>query len=1191
MRKSKMTVAAKLQLQIAAISKSRIAKRTISFILKRGLQLSSVSQRAFPNSPLVLEFSGRFLLYMDQHSKAVEPLERASHLAPGRAIIWESLASSYQKLNRPWLQLEAIRNALQCGPATPHRLIRHARIARKMNRYGEAAESYEKAIAGVPQRISWKFEFADLMRDMGQPDTTRKLYEEIEHLSNNSSVRKFGVGHLLQRDGRWADAAVEYKRRAQTSDDAELHYRIAQSLDYSYEWFDAEQWYRRALAGKPDAHWYRRLGFVLERQEKPVEAEWAYKCSLEMAQGVGTSFRLGCVEAGQGKWREASVSLLKSYNVHPETPSSPEETTEDNDVGLTRFDTISLKQAADQAVSSRKWQRAASIYKLLIDRASDHNLDLYVKRGKALYLSGQFEQAASCLIEARIDAVHFGMDHSIFKRAASRKTLEDYCYLRASLPLRQKTIVYEAFGGQSMACSPLAVFRSLVKQPDFFDWLHVWVVNDATVVPDAFRNLRNVVFIRKNSFGYIKFLASASHLINNSTYPAWFVRRDDQRYLNTWHGTPLKTLGIKMNGRFLEHANGARNFLQATHLIVPNDHTARSTINDFGIKGLIEHKLKVTGYPRSDLTVSPAAEDLEAARQVLGLQPGVPVLFYAPTWRGTHKNIDVNVDRLRNDLRAMSSKGYQIVYRGHSMEQTALQGLKLDVIIAPAEVDTSEILALTDVLVTDYSSVFFEFIPRKKPIIFYAFDFDEYTADRGFYLDIHQMPGMVVRSIEALLTALDKPVINETVHARAISEFCALDDGKASSRVIDFFIRGDVPKQAADDQKRILFYAGPFMANGITTSFVNLSTALTEAGLNCYLGIDPSAIEKEEGRLTAISALPDEVQLIGRTSLMPMTPEQRWLVNAALTMKEIPNSNISDVLRTAYGLEYRRVFSDANFESVIQFEGYNYFWSIMFASSGNERKVAYFHNDMYQEWYTKNPALQFLFRTFRDFDRLVSVSADLCEHNRESMSGTFKLPSNNFTSSMNIISPSAISHRAFERLDEDLEPWLIGGRTFIAVGRLSSEKDHLKLLNAFAALLPDQPGTKLLIIGDGPLRQMLDNRIKKLGLESSVHLAGHRSNAFPAMRASMCLVLPSNHEGQPMVLLEALTLGTKIIATDIPGNRGVLGERYGHLVENSVEGLREAMRRCLARELPEQALFDANEYRRQAISDFMTIIS
>ena len=76
-----------------------------------------------------------------------------------------------------------------------------------------------------------------------------------------------------------------------------------------------------------------------------------------------------------------------------------------------------------------------------------------------------------------------------------------------------------------------------------------------------------------------------------------------------------------------------------------------------------------------------------------------------------------------------------------------------------------------------------------------------------------------------------------------------------------------------------------------------------------------------------------------------------------------------------------------------------------------------------------------------------------------------------------------------------------------------------------------------------------------------------------------------------MVLLEALSLGMKIIATDIPGNRGVLGDRYGHLVENSVEGLRQAMAHCLAGDLADRYAFDANEYRRRAIADFMAVIS
>jgi len=1186
-----MTLKKAMQSRVVLLVKSRHAKATISFLLKRGEELSSFAQWAFPNRPLVLSLTGRFLVYAKRYSKAVEPLERASHLAPEMVAVWEALATSYQKLNRPWLQLEASRHALRHGSPTPHRFIRHARIARTMHRYEEAAASYERALLANPQRESWRLELADLLRVSSGSEAARQLYNEIEGASRNAQVRKFGIGHLLQEEGRWADAAAEFQRRAEGSIDANLFYRTAQAFDYTYDWVSAEKWYRHALTIMPDARWYSRLGFVLERQNKLTEAEISYKSSLQLSDVTGVSYRLGYVNAAQGKWHEAAFFLLKSFGVHVGYLASPEAQNDDNEAFLGKYDVISIEEAAEQAQKQRRWGRAAHLYELLIDRSSEHNTGLYVRRATSLFLSGQFKPAAQCLMAARIDAVHFGMDHSIFKRTASRKSLEDYSYMRASLPLRKDTIVYESFGGQSMACNPLAIFRALLSNPRYANWLHVWILDDLSVAPAAYKNLRNVVFIKKNSAGYLRYLTSASHLINNSTFPAWFTRRDGQRYLNTWHGTPLKTLGVKMKGRFLEHANGARNFLQATHLIAPNNHTARSTVEDFGIKGLIEHKLEVTGYPRSDLTVLPLEKDIESVRRTLGLKPDIPVLFYAPTWRGTHGNIQIDIDRLRSDLQAMKSKGYQIIYRGHSMEQKILSGLKLDVVIAPAEVDTSEILALTDVLVTDYSSVFFEFIPRKKPIVFYAFDFEEYTADRGFYLDIQEMPGVVAYSLNALLDALDNPEIDEAKHSGAMNDFCSMDDGKATSRVIEFFIERDVPTYSQGKDRRILFYAGPFMTNGITTSFVNLSKALTDVGQKCYVGVDPSALQKDPARLNAVSSLGSEIQLIGRTGLMPMTPEQRWIVNAALKLPVLPNDNISSILKEAYGLEYRRVFSDAYFDSVIHFEGYNYFWSILLANSGDKKKVAYFHNDMYQEWYTKNPTLEYLFRTYDDFDRLVSVSADLCEHNKESMSNFFKLAPEKFTYSKNIISPAEILYRSDENLDEDIAPWLVDGLTFTAVGRLSSEKDHLKLITAFAGLPKKYPGAKLLIIGDGPLRQMLANTIRKLRLESSVRLAGHRTNAFPAMKASMCFVLPSNHEGQPMVLLEAMTLGMKIIATDIPGNRGVLEDKYGHLVENSVEGLRNAMERCLTHDLPERMPFDANEYRRQAIADFMAVVT
>ncbi|ETJ29988.1 Teichoic acid biosynthesis protein, partial [human gut metagenome] len=93
---------------------------------------------------------------------------------------------------------------------------------------------------------------------------------------------------------------------------------------------------------------------------------------------------------------------------------------------------------------------------------------------------------------------------------------------------------------------------------------------------------------------------------------------------------------------------------------------------------------------------------------------------------------------------------------------------------------------------------------------------------------------------------------------------------------------------------------------------------------------------------------------------------------------------------------------------------------------------------------------------------------------------------------------------------------------------------------------------RLYIIGDGVLKNELNNKIKQLELEDSIYMIGQISNPFYYMKNSDCFVLSSNHEGQPMVLLEALTLGQKIVATDIIANRGVLEHNLGELVENNI---------------------------------------
>ncbi|WP_286229696.1 glycosyltransferase [Neobacillus mesonae] len=162
---------------------------------------------------------------------------------------------------------------------------------------------------------------------------------------------------------------------------------------------------------------------------------------------------------------------------------------------------------------------------------------------------------------------------------------------------------------------------------------------------------------------------------------------------------------------------------------------------------------------------------------------------------------------------------------------------------------------------------------------------------------------------------------------------------------------------------------------------------------------------------------------------------------------------------------------------------------------------------------------------------------------------------------------------------------------FINMGRLSPEKAQDNLIKAFASFHQNVPNSKLYILGGGPLRKDLEDLIREVQVEDSVYLVGQVENPFKIMKKCDCFVLSSHYEGQPMVLLEALTLGMKIVATDIVANRTVLEKgKYGLLVENSIEGLKTGLLQAVENEtVGYQIHFKPEDYNQKAIQGFKLI--
>lgn len=1137
------------------------------------------------------------------------------------------LADALARQGKWWQVVESLLIATTLDPSRADWFYRLGEAQEKMHRFGLAAEAYQQAVERDQASKEFWYRLGHASEKAGRQSLADQAYARAIDLSLDSDAGRFGVGVLHQARGYWKDAAVAYQEAAKRSPlKAELRFRQGMAHDRCYEWARAMGCYEEAIAlNRNVSYWHYRLGFVLERLGSMSEAADAYGAAIALSPKFVAywHYRQGYVLDMAGQHARACHAYLAStQNQSPCLSAPPQEGASVMRVGagslapsadyLARFARPGLIEEVlehdrthaeahyalgEQHECAGSWELAAKAYADATARSDEHRPGWYYRLGFVLFRAGRSEEACGAFREMRILKRPYGVDISAFEKHAEQTALAAYREYVQTLPIQQKTIVYESFNGASMGSNPYAIFMELLGRPDFAGWRHVWALKDKNTIPAHVRSHRDVVLVGRQSDLYRRYLATAKYLVNDVTFPHWFVRRPEQKYLNTWHGTPLKGLGKHMPGEYLSHSNITRNLLQATHLLSPNRHTSKVILEGYDIAGICTAKLAETGYPRIDRMLRADTMAKEGLKRRLGLDDHAPVVLYAPTWRGLHGSAGLDIDRLVSDLEAMSQLPCQLVFRGHQLIEKVIAGMNLPATIAPQAIDTSDLLAITDVLVTDYSSIFFDFLPAKRPIIYYAYDEEEYTRERGLYFDLGDMPGTMCRSVDELAGALTRELISpdgdSERYENARRQFCPHEDGGATGRAIDFFFHDGMSSLLPtdnDERPSILFYEGQFIPNGITSSFLNLMKELVPSErFRISIAADPKLISAEQSRKEKFSHLPNGIQVIGRVGSMLLDPEEQWLVRRLNALHEVDAVEMKAIVAAAYRREYERMFSDAKFDVLVNFEGYSSFWmhALAFAPDG-PRRVTYLHNDMRSEQAVRLPYLSSIFSLYANYDALVSVSEDMSRINCAGLSESVGVAPEKFVACMNSIDVKSIRELALHEPAAELEKWF-SGMTFVTIGRMSPEKDHSKLIDAFAGVWREFPEARLLIVGDGPLRHDFEVKISSMGLQKCILLAGQQSNPFPILRRSDCFVLSSNHEGQPMVLLEAMVLGKPIVATDIDGNRGVLKDGYGRLVENSSEGLSGGMLAFL-RDRAAPRPFESEAYQADARRMFSEVV-
>lgn len=383
----------------------------------------------------------------------------------------------------------------------------------------------------------------------------------------------------------------------------------------------------------------------------------------------------------------------------------------------------------------------------------------------------------------------------VIKKILRKLALMGYAVMVKVLPLSQDVIVFESNVGRNYSGNARAIYEYMVQQGMDKKYRMVWSIEDtSTKIPGR------VIKVRRTRLKYLYYMAIAKVWVSDSRMPKWLRKREGNTYIQTWHGTPLKKLALDMDVMSMGgstdvqkyHDNFVANTSTWDYLISQNAFSTETFRRCFAFhKEMLE-----IGYPRNDVLFkgnTPA--NVERLKKELGLPLDKKIILYAPTWRDDQyyqKSIykfvsDMDYEQMKNRL----GDEYVMIVKFHYLVKDTIDWSQYGEFIYEfnEHQDIAELYLVSDILITDYSSVMFDYSLLKRPMFFFAYDLENYKNNlRGFYFDfLATAPGPIVETTQELVDSIVN--YNSEDWQDKYDAFSALynhaDDGQASKKVAD----------------------------------------------------------------------------------------------------------------------------------------------------------------------------------------------------------------------------------------------------------------------------------------------------------------------------------------------------------------------------------------------------------------------
>nr|MCR5692124.1 CDP-glycerol glycerophosphotransferase family protein [Eubacterium sp.] len=398
--------------------------------------------------------------------------------------------------------------------------------------------------------------------------------------------------------------------------------------------------------------------------------------------------------------------------------------------------------------------------------------------------------------EIAVKVRHHSSRQRFVSLIAHPKKIKRYLYRKVFLkrPIKKNRVMLECFFGRNYSDSPKYIFEYLAKNyGDKYEF--VWNVAGGKKIKYPYKSK----VVTRFSLRYYYYLATSNYFVFNVRQPNWFVKRKGMKFLETWHGTPLKRLAFDQEEVASASITYKKNTYLASrdwdYLVAPNKFSSDIFRSCF----MFDNHMLETGYPRNDILYTKGEERdrlVEEIKAEFNLPRDKKVILYAPTWRddefygiGQYKfTLALDLDRMQKEF----GDEYVILFRTHYyvVDAVDLEPYKGFVYNAVKYNDIARLYLISDLLITDYSSVFFDFANLRRPMIFFMYDLEKYRGTlRGFYFDAEEeVPGPIVQTNDQLVEAIkNAEKLSQTYGEKYdafYQKYCGWEDGTSTEKVV-----------------------------------------------------------------------------------------------------------------------------------------------------------------------------------------------------------------------------------------------------------------------------------------------------------------------------------------------------------------------------------------------------------------------